>query len=457
MILLFILSITYPIDSWQAEALEEALVRGEYENRFPGIRPYPIDPETEDVGLPALTNTSFYFRRDTVTCLRFKPRLYCDREGFSFLLQPVVKFGSDSLPPSRVFAGLFSGDYERASLRFRGRFFGAFIGRERFSIGPSARHNLLLSGSGAALDWFHYDLGSRVFRVSYFLSRLEDMTCQPVEYVGDTITQLIDARRYLVIKRLDVSPADRINFSFSEAATFGGEGYGLDLYQLNPVVLLHTYQHNREKAANLFFHLDAKAFFHNLAVYGALLVDDYQLEPDPNGEPNHIGFQLGIESCDRPFDRTYLVLEYTRVSRWTYCIFTPYQRYEYRNHPMGFPSGPGCDELYAKAVWHVKPPRLDLWTSGSFLRKGESETGTAWPIPEEPRVPGTRFDDNNFLYGTVQKTLDVRAGARFILDRHLAVQAAVGLLRSVNDRHVAGTVTTSPVIDLQVDALNLLP
>ncbi len=457
MILLFLVAFTYPIDSWQSEALEEALVRHEYVNRFPGIRPYELNKDLDAIDIPALTNTSAYFRSDTVTCLRFKPRLYSDWDRFSFLLQPVVKFGSDSLPPSRVFSDLFSGDYERASIRYRDDHFGLFIGRERFSIGPSPRYNLLLSGYGAPMDWFQYDFGSRIFRVSYFLSRLEDMTCKPVEYAGDTITQLIDARRFLIIKRLDIAPAQNLNFSFSEAATFGGENYGLDLYQLNPLVLLHTYQHNWDQAANLFFHLDGRASFNDLTVYGALLVDDCQLEPDPNGEPNHIGYQVGIESCDRPFDRTFFMLEYTRVSRWTYCIFTPYQRYEFRGNPIGFPFGPDGDELYAKAVLHLEPKRLDLWTSVSFLRKGENETGTIWPIPEEPRVPGTWFPENNFLFGTIQRTLDVRAGVRYALSRHLNVQAAAGVMRSVNDRHVSGLITTSPVVDIQLDALNLIP
>ncbi len=457
MILLLLIALTYPVDSWQSEALEEALIRGDFVTPFPGVRPYFLSANDTSIIRPSLTNTTWDFWLDTVTVLRFKPRLYADWHSFSFLLQPVVKFGSDYLPPDRVFAGLFAGDYERASIRYRTDCFGLFIGRERFSLGPSPRWNLLLSGYGAPMDWFHYDFGSRRIRVFYFLSRLDDMTCKPVEYEGDTVTRFIDARRFLIIKRLDLALVRNWNFSFSEAATFGGENYGLDLYQLNPVVLLHTYQHNWDKAADLFFHLDTRVQFGSLLIYGALLVDDYQLEPDPNGEPNHLAFQAGFETQDLLLDRTWFMLEYTRVSRWTYCIFTPYQRYQYRGHPIGFPLGPDGDEVFGKMVWHLQPRVRDFWWAISLTRKGENEIDTPWPIPEEPRVPGTVFPADNFLYGDVQKTLDIRIGLRQRFSRHLAFDISAGFIHTVNDHHVRHAVKTTPALKIQLDGINLIP
>jgi hypothetical protein len=305
------------------------------------------------------------------------------------------------------------------------------------------------------MDWFHYALRSKVFQLSYYLSRLDDMTCKPVEYIGDTITRLIEARRFLVIKRLDISPADWLNFSFSEAATFGGENYALTPYQFNPVVLLHTYQHNWDKPANLFFHFDAKVFLKNAALYGALLVDDFQLDQDPNGEPNHLGLNMGAEFCDLLVRKTFIQFEYTRMSRWIYAIFTPYQRYEYAGGPIGYPFGPGSDELFGRGVYHLRPGKIDLTASIAYLRKGESEVNTLWPIPEEPRVPGTEFPRNNFLYGTIQKTIEISAGARFFIKRCIVFDLAIGVNRAANYHHRSGETAITPTIRAQFDFLSL--
>lgn len=466
-IFLFVLTVSYPIDSWQNEVLEEVQVRGMHFTRFPSVRPYelPIDTVFEQkmsegsvagpIPVLWLSNTSSYFRFDTVKALRFKPRLYADWADFSFTLQPVVKFGRDSLPPSRIFGGLFAGDYERAAIEYKQPFFKIFIGREQFSVGPSPHYNLLLSGRGAPMDWFHYALRSEVFQLTYYLSQLDDMTCKPYEFVGDTFTQRIQARRFLVIKRLDVSPVPWLNFSVSEAATFGGENYALSPYQFNPVVLLHTYQHNWGKSADIFFHIDAKVYARKSAFYAALLVDDYQLEPDPNGEPNHLGFNVGVECCDLGIERSFFVFEYTRLSRWIYCIFAPYERYEYRNTAIGYPYGPDGDELYGKYTYHLRPGRIDVIAALSYRRKGENDINTIWPIPDPDRVPGTVFPKNNFLSGVVEKSLDLSTGIRGYWQQLAAFEVAAGFFHAQNYRHNSGTFKTMPVVRVQLDLLNL--
>jgi hypothetical protein len=466
-IIVIIFALSYPIDSWQNETLEEVQVRGVHFTRFPSIRPYELPEDTVfvqktsegtvDGSIPALwlSNISLYYRYDTVNALRFKPRLYADWADFSFTFQPVVKFGRDSLPPSRVFAGLFAGDYERAAIEYKRPFFKIFLGRERFSIGPSPRYNLILSGYGAPMDWFHYALRSKVFQLTYYLSQLDDMTCKPYEFVGDTFSQRIHARRFLVIKRLDVSPVDWLNFSFSEAATFGGENYALTPYQFNPVVLLHTYQHNWDKSADIFFHFDAKVYARKSAFYAALLVDDFQLQPDPNGEPNHFGFTAGFESCDLGIERSFFIFEYTRLSRWVYCIFAPYERYEYRNTAIGYPYGPDGDELYGKYAYHLRPGKIDVSAALSYRRKGENEINTIWPIPDPDRVLGTFFPENNFLSGVVEKSLDLSAGLRFFYKRLIAIDLAAGASHATNYRHHAGESKLTPTVKAQFDFLNL--
>jgi hypothetical protein len=435
----------FPIDSYQNELLEEIQVRGYHFTKFPGIRPYSFglnkesrfDSQDEEIDWLCcriwLPNLSLKTDFDTTKVTRFKPMVNYDFAGFSFYLQPDVKFGTDSLPPSKIFKNLFSADYERAYAQYENSTIRIFVGRERFSIGPSPRYNMLLSGNGGPIDWFHYALTAKYIKLSYYLSQLDDMICKPVEFIGDTSTTLINARRYLIIKRLDWTPVQWFNCSFSEAATFGGENYSLMPYHFNPIVFIHTLQHNWENDANLFFHLDFRLLFKNFSIYSALLVDDYQLEPDPNGEPNHLGANIGIELADLFIDHGFLMFEYHLLTRWIYTIYAPYQRYNYYGHPIGFPYGNDCDEIYAKYIYHTNK-NLDIYLQGSYLRKGENQVNSIWPIPEKPRVPGTSFPDDNFLSGIIEKTFNTTFGIRFFYQKTFCLDINFGFL-SIDNRH----------------------
>jgi len=393
-------------------------------------------------------------RYDTVRVLRLKPALFHEWSSFTIFVQPVVKFGEDSLPPSNEFMDLFSSDYERAYVRFRSENFSAFVGRERFSLGPSPRYNLLLSGYSAPMDWLHFSLSTDHLKFSFYLSRLDDMYTKPLEYIGDTITEFINASRYLSIRRLDFSPTKWLNVSFSEAATFGGENYALEVYHFNPAILLHTYQYNWEKDANLFFHLDARIFLNNLSFYAALFVDDFQLEKDPNNESHHLGFNCGIECADfLNLKRTFWIIEYTALSRYIYCHFTPYQRYYYANTPIGSQFGPDYDELYTKFVYHLNP-KFDLYAQCSYSRKGETTIETPWPIPEEPRQPGTFFPTDNFLSGVVQKSFDLGIGIRFFHRQSIFSDLFIGYYHINNFRHEVDNTKNFLSFRIQLSAIN---
>ncbi|MCX7994751.1 MAG: capsule assembly Wzi family protein [candidate division WOR-3 bacterium] len=466
MIALSIFLIIYPIDSWQNEILEELQVRGCIHTKFQGVKPYSFIYDSiakwsctdhnakllyNRLWLP---NLSLNIKIDTVKVGRFKPMVNYKFSNFFLYLQPDVKFGTDSLPPNKVFKNLFSADYERVYARYDKDNFGIFIGRERFSIGPSPRYNMLLSGYGPPLDWFHYRLTAKNIQLTYFLSRLDDMYCKPVEYIGDTITTLINARRYLIIKRLEFTPVNWFTCSFSEAATQGGENYALMPYHFNPLVFIHTLQHNWNKDADLFFHLDAKIFLKNSTLYSALLIDDYQLEPDPNGEPNHYGVNFGAEFADFLVSNNFLIIEYHLLSRWIYCIYAPYQRYMYYGYPIGFPYGPDCDELYAKYIHHFNE-NFDIFFTGSYSRKGENNVNSIWPIPENPRVPGTFFPEDNYLSGVTQNAVCLTTGIRLFYRNLLFFESSLGYLNINNYNHTRYAKKNSILLRIQVGFLHL--
>jgi len=462
LLILIITSVSIPIDSWQNEIVEELQVRGATFTNFPSLRPYDIDPLDSTFvpeGVPWLGERlrmpllEIVGQSDTATTLKLKPALYYEWSDWTAFVQGMIKFGEDNYPPYYSFENLFSVDYERGYIKFGHPNFSAFAGRDRLAIGPSPRYNLLLSGYSPPLDWLNLSCGSEKVRFSFYFSRLDDMYTKPLEFVGDTITQKINARRYLTIRRLDFSPTPYLNLSFSEGAVFGGENYTLYPYYFTPVLLVGAYQLNTPADGNIFLNLDGRLYWDNFSLYGSLLVDDFQIIPDPNNEPNHLGINLGFEVVD-PFglDRTFWLFEYTALTRWTYNSFAPYERYTYISFPLGPPSGTDFSEIYGKGVYHLNP-RCDVFGEMSFLRKGESSITTIWPIPEHPRVPGTSFPDDNFLSGITQNSLNFSLGIRFFRLPYFAGDLSVGYTFINNYRHIANETKWFPSVRVRVSLI----
>jgi hypothetical protein len=179
------------------------------------------------------------------------------------------------------------------------------------------------------------------------------------------------------------------------------------------------------------------------------------LETDSNDEPNHLGFNIGFECAD-PFNLTniFWITEYSAVSRYTYCHFTPYQRYHYRNTPIGSPYGPDYDEIHTKIIYHASP-RIDLYSQISYLRKGESSIETVWPIPEDPRVEGTSFPENNFLSGTVQRSAELGFGLRFFHRHSVVADLFFGYSHCNNFQHKVNEPQKLPFLRISIELINL--
>src|SRR4030042_1694903 len=169
-IILLLLPDLLPLDSWQNEYIEEQLVRGLQLTDFPSLRPFDLK-KTEHFEVPRSPNFSFDLKYDTITVVRIRPAIYYKKNFFILHIEPVVKFGNDSLPPNNKFMDTFCSDYERAFASVHGRFFKIFAGRERFSVGPSPRYNLLLSGYSAPMDWLAYSLGDKKIKILFFFKR----------------------------------------------------------------------------------------------------------------------------------------------------------------------------------------------------------------------------------------------------------------------------------------------
>lgn len=446
-IVLLLCVLPVDLDPWVMEMNDEILVRGGQplaDPRYHGLW-YEGDGGPTDERAPVLEWLTDRCRRsiahvaaraDTVRTVRFKPAVWYEQGPLSLLLQPGVKFGTDSLPPRIAFKDIFSADYDRALVRLDWPSFGFLVGRERTAIGPSPRANILLSGQGAPLDWLQGYARTGAFMLSFMMSELDPMTCTEYAYIGDTLTALIQARRFLFVRRLDFQPWSWLNLSFTEAALAGGEDYHLTPYHWNPLVFMHTLQYNWAQDANIMFHLDGRLVWHGWSAYGALLVDDFQLDPDPNNEPNHLGGLVGVEIADLVVPRSFLVAEYAFATRYLYTHFHPYQRFEYRGHPLGSPAGPDHDVWFGRYTYHAAP-HWDCFGEGLVTRKGEVLVTSPWPIPE-PRTPGTVFPEDNFLSGTVETTISGSIGVRWYPNRAARVGLSFGYAICRNHRHLPG-------------------
>ncbi|MCK4330068.1 hypothetical protein KAX02_09525 [candidate division WOR-3 bacterium] len=465
LLILAITSISIPIDSWQNEMVDELRVRGMYLTKFTGVKPYYTGrfeiPERELKNVEnwllsrIMSETRFLeaaWVYDTINTARVKVNIFYEDEYFNLFLQPIFKVGKDSLHPRKLFKDIVAADYERAYIRFSPGDFNLLIGRERISLGPSPYDNLLLSGKGIPLDMIMGSYESHFFKLTMLFSRLEDIYDKEVDFVGDTTTYKTNQFRYITIKRVDFSLkdlfewagldlthfVDAMSLGFSDVCVFGGENVFPDLYYLNPLTLGYLSQWTRGDDSNTLWCLDGRIDFRGLSFYAQWLIDDYQYSKDINAEPNHTGWNLGIQSAD-PFGlkNSFITAEYSRVSRWTYTYFRPVGRYNYYELPLGHPDGPGFDKISFRTVYHLNR-NWDIISRFSYRRKGETNIETLWPIPEMPRVPGTFFPDNNFLSGVVERSMDFRFGLRYYRLPQVSLHTEIGYSTVANYQHIEG-------------------
>ncbi len=437
------------MESQLGEIIDELRVRGVRLVKYPNIKNYWISeiPE-ENVGaihelllqkseeiLLLLSRISSpvlrtQFGIDSINVLIPSGFITYEKSPVSIVLEPTAKFGENDVWPKEKFKDKFAADYKRAFIRFANPKFSGIFGRERFALGPSPRYNLLLSGYSPPLDGGFLSYEEEKFKLSFVFSRLEDIKGEILNFVGDTVhTDTANSSRFISIRRIDFLPKDWINVGLSELAIYGGPDGFPSLYYLNPIAMSYPYEYVHSDANhNIFWDIDFKLDLRNFSLYGEFLMDDFQYGKDEQGEPNHIGFLMGMELADPlKLKNTFLWIEYARTTRWVYNHFVPWQRYEYLDYPMGHPQGPDFDELFAKITHHLNP-EWDFYGKFSYTRHGAGKIDDVWPIPESPRDTTTYFPENNFLLSPVDTYFDLRTGINFfkmIRFRNLKIAATV--------------------------------
>ncbi|MBI4721397.1 MAG: hypothetical protein HY769_00050 [Candidatus Stahlbacteria bacterium] len=429
--LLFLISsnsygIYVPLESRLSQAIEELRVRGVEIVRYPGVKNYWLEkiPNKDEDGVKGWLISKIYApileltaASDSESMLRPTAFICYHSNPVNIVIQPVADFGNNTIWPNSKWGNFIAADYERAFIDLYSKKVLIRVGRERFAMGQSPRYNLLLSGYSPSMEGILASYEGEKFKFSFIFSRLENMVAETLNFATDTVhTDVANSSRFISVRRLDFSPWNWMNIGLSEVALYGGPSGIPSFYYLNPVALSLPYEFTCKTANhNVFWDIDWRLYLQDISFYGEFLIDDFQYGVDLQHEPNHTGLLVGVEKA---LSRSFILAEYTHITRWVYNHYVPWQRYEFLGYPIGHPLGGDFDNIFFKSTHHYNA-KFDFRLTLSYTRHGNSRIDTDWPVPEWPRVPGTYFPELNFLVHPITTYLDIRTGVSFLSISHL--------------------------------------
>ncbi|MEK7349020.1 MAG: capsule assembly Wzi family protein [Candidatus Eisenbacteria bacterium] len=225
------------------------------------------------------------------------------------------------------------------------------FGRDDLRWGPSEYSSLLLSSNAPNFD----QVGMRVFvgpvTFESIFTNLDDMTLENPfpQAPGDTLATGTVVKRHLSAHRLQWQVSPSVAFGVAEAVVYGGKDRGLEPEYVIPISIYYAGQWNSDRNDNALLsfttHLRLKQ---DVELYGELLVDDFQFEHKTKGdeEPFEGGFLIG-QRLYNPLglDGSSLRVEFAKVEPFTYNQSMPWNRYLYKDQPIGFSLGPDAQAM----------------------------------------------------------------------------------------------------------------
>jgi hypothetical protein len=177
---------------------------------------------------------------------------------------------------------------------------------------------------------------------------------------------------------------------------YGGKDRGHDAEYLIPVSLYYASQWNSGKNDNIFgaFTLELRPK-RDLEIYGELLIDDFQIDDDApaDKEPFEGGFLLG-QRLYNPLglDGGLLRVEWARVEPFTFNQVLPWNRYLYKDQPLGFPLGSDAQSLDIE-FRHWMSEQV-TWSLGYCREeRGATRATDPWPVPITGPTDTTPFPE----------------------------------------------------------------
>jgi len=320
----------------------------------------------------------------------------------------ILKLGKTPSYPAAYWVGspitplreLAAGDWTDAWLSYRADQCSLRVGRWQASWGVSPRYSLVLndtlaSRNGLYISWYRSGWG-----FEYFISFEPPYRVKPDDpvsshEVGDLIYRTLVGHRLIVNWH-------KVELTLAELAYFPGSGYLANPILVNPFIVWFFLQHTMrpyewERELNALWQLSISYKGEFMHLYGELMIDDIPYVNEPPYEPPQMGYLIGCKSCIK---RINSLIEYTCVYAWTYLGFLPWWRYEAYGYPLGHPYGPDFDEIFVSVRYKLND-NISANYSASYVRKGEPDIHTNWPI--KPYGDWDRFPPgSDFLWGTIE-------------------------------------------------------
>ncbi len=330
----------------------------------------------------------------------------------------------DKLYSGKKWRGL-AGGVEQSFLFAQFKHFNIFAGRFKSFWG--IKKSLLLSESNA-LDGLQYTVTYKKISLTYRLAKLNQLET--------SLTTSVFDNRYFAGHRIDVRLHKKLRIGLFESIVFGGIGRTVEFNYLNPLMSYHAEQLNNDVNDNSFLGADFTYYpIQKTKIYGQLLIDDYQIENNSQGdqEPNQYGFIIGGYSVD--FIKSYDVrLEYIKVTNRTYNQAFERNRYIFENKSLGYFNTNDFDKINLSVTKWFSPLR-SLSLHYTHLRKGEGTITDTWT---EPWLETNGDYSETFPYGIVEKSnrlsgqfksflgsyfyLDLEAGIENIKNKNNSIQ-----------------------------------
>lgn len=326
---------------------------------------------------------------------------------------------------------------EDAYVEVQGRYARLFIGRLNRNWAPSRVQGTLLSDYAYSFDQVALRVGSEKISVTTVAARLDD-------FPGEI-------RRFLALHRLDFQPSPNLALYAAEAVLYAGVGRSFELEFLNPVSFWFTENENLgtyragSRTNNV---LLASGFWWRagtgLVVYGDFTLDDVTIprgSRPTSGEPPSYAFYVGVVL---PYLGSRLVgrLSYAQVSNLSYRSVNAYEPYSFRGIGLARDFS-DYDRLTMEVDW-LAADRLRIAPRVELLRRGEGDFRQPWP---------TSFDGvETVLSGTVERTVRLALGGRYVGPAGLVIDWDVGQNFVTNETHQSGVSGSQFVARLVVQA-----
>jgi len=315
-----------------------------------------------------------------------------------------------------------------AYAKFKLPWFELLIGRENVSWGPGRRGNMLISANPLPMDMIQ-------LRAQYGKLGFNAFTA--------IAKSPLDQDKILSAHRLDFNLWDKGNLGIAESVVTGRDAF--EFRFLNPFSIYTVTESSggtlvEDKAetsrGNLLVSGDLELrILRNLALYGELMIDDYQLRvglvDSFRNWGSKYGIQLGIQMVEPlSIDNADLRIEYAFVNQFAYTHSRPINTYTHFDRVIGHELGSDADDLWVNFKYWLTD-KLSSTLTYELQRHGEG--GATIPHPAD--APDNQWA---FLSGIPESTHALSVEVKYHAIADFLFSARYQFSHIVNFNHQMG-------------------